>query len=71
MKFSIDVPAVEHWVAATGMPLSRRDEIIGFVARRVRQEQAFLALRDHRADDRFLLIRLGVGVFHRHAEQAQ
>ena len=40
MKFSIDVPAVEHWVAATGMPLSRRDEIIGFVARRVRQEQA-------------------------------
>lgn len=40
MKFSIDVPAVEHWVAATGTPLSRRDEIVAFVAQRVKQEQA-------------------------------
>ena len=40
MKFSIDVPEVKHWEAATGLPLSRRDEIIAFVARRVQQEQA-------------------------------
>ena len=40
LKFSIEVPAAEHWEAATGTPLSSRDEIIAFVAQRVGQEQA-------------------------------
>ena len=40
MKFSIDVPVVAHWQDATGTPLSQRDDIIAFVAQRVKQEQA-------------------------------
>jgi hypothetical protein len=40
LKFSIDVPAVDHWEAATGTPLSAREEIVAFVAQRVKQEQA-------------------------------
>jgi hypothetical protein len=40
MKFSIDVPSAEHWVAATKTPLSDRDEILKFVADEVKREQA-------------------------------
>ena len=40
MKFSIDIPAAEHWVAATGAPLSERDEIVAFVADQVKRDQA-------------------------------
>lgn len=37
---AIDIPAAEQWEAATGAPLSLRDEIVEFVAQRVQQEQA-------------------------------
>ena len=40
MKFTIDIPPVEQWEAKTGTPLSERDDIIDFVARRVKQDQA-------------------------------
>lgn len=40
MKFFIDIPPVEHWEARTGAPLSERDEILDFLARRVQQDQA-------------------------------
>lgn len=40
IKFSIEVPSAAHWEAATGAPLSSRDEIIAFVAKRVKQERA-------------------------------
>jgi len=39
-KFSIDVPAASTWEAATGAPLSERDEILLFVAQQVQREQA-------------------------------
>ncbi len=39
MKFTIDVPPPEHWENLTGEPLSKRDEIIAFVAERVQQEK--------------------------------
>jgi hypothetical protein len=39
-KFIIDVPSVAHWEAATGAPLSERDEILRFVAEQVQREQA-------------------------------
>jgi len=37
---TIYIPAIAHWEDATGAPLSLRDEIVAFVAERVRQEQA-------------------------------
>lgn len=40
LHFSIDVPAADDWERATGAPLARRDEIVAFVAERVRVEQA-------------------------------
>jgi hypothetical protein len=40
MKFFIDIPTEEHWESRTGTPLSEREEIIDFVARRVQQDQA-------------------------------
>jgi hypothetical protein len=40
MKFSIDIPAAAHWEAATGTPLSNRDEILKFVAEQVKRDQA-------------------------------
>lgn len=40
MKFSIDLPAVECWQAETATPVSQRDEIVAFVAERVKREQA-------------------------------
>jgi hypothetical protein len=40
LKCSIDVPTAQQWEAATGAPLSERDEIIAWVAERVRIEQA-------------------------------
>ncbi len=40
MKFTIDIPPVEQWEARTGAPVSERDDIIDFVARRVKQDQA-------------------------------
>lgn len=40
MKFSIDVPSAAHWEAATGVPLAEREEIVSFVAARVKQEKA-------------------------------
>lgn len=40
LHFSIDVPAEADWEQATGAPLARRDEIITFVAERVRMEKA-------------------------------
>lgn len=39
MKFAIDIPEAQHWEDVTGEPLSKRDEIIVFVAERVQQEQ--------------------------------
>jgi hypothetical protein len=36
----IDIPTKERWEAATQTPLSRLDEIVGFVASTVRREQA-------------------------------
>lgn len=40
MKCTIYVPSAEHWLAATGVPLAERDEIIAYVAQRVQREQA-------------------------------
>lgn len=40
LHFSIDVPTVEEWERATKSPLERRDEILSFVAERVRCEKA-------------------------------
>lgn len=40
LMYSIDIPTVERWEAATGTPPGRRDEIVDFVAERVRSEQA-------------------------------
>lgn len=40
IKFSIEIPSAAHWEAATGAPLASRDEIIAFVANRVKQERA-------------------------------
>jgi hypothetical protein len=40
MKFTIDIPPVEQWESRTGAPLAERDDIINFVAARVKQEQA-------------------------------
>lgn len=40
IKFSIETPSAAHWEAATGAPQSSRDEIIMFVAERVKQERA-------------------------------
>lgn len=40
LHFSIDVPAESDWERDTGVPLARRDEIVGFVAERVRIEKA-------------------------------
>lgn len=40
MKFFIDIPSEEHWESLTGAPLSDRDDIITFLAERVKQEQA-------------------------------
>jgi len=40
MKFSIDVPPAAAWEATTGVPLAERDEIVAFVAERVKREQA-------------------------------
>lgn len=40
MKVTIDIPSAERWVAATGAPLSMRDEIVAFVAESVQRDQA-------------------------------
>jgi hypothetical protein len=40
MKFTIDIPPIEQWESRTGAPLSERDDIINFLAARVKQEQA-------------------------------
>lgn len=40
IKFSIDLPVAEHWEGFTRTPLSKRDEIVAFVAERVRIEKA-------------------------------
>lgn len=40
MHFTIDVPSAEHWEGFTRTPLARRDEIVAFVAERVRIEKA-------------------------------
>jgi hypothetical protein len=40
MKFSINVPTVEAWERETGAPLTERDDIVAFVAERVRLEKA-------------------------------
>jgi hypothetical protein len=40
VKFSIEVPSAGHWEGFTRTPLARRDEIIAFVAERVRIEKA-------------------------------
>ncbi|MFT3724831.1 MAG: hypothetical protein QM773_14765 [Hyphomonadaceae bacterium] len=39
-KFSIETPSKEHWEGFTKTPLKARDEIIAFVAERVRIEKA-------------------------------
>lgn len=39
-KFYIDIPTAEQWEAQTGTPLSRREEILTFVAQTVQREQA-------------------------------
>ena len=39
-KLYINLPAEAQWAAATGTPLSERDEIVRFVAERVQQEKA-------------------------------
>ncbi len=36
----IDIPPVERWEAATGAPLSERDDIVSFVAEETRRRQA-------------------------------
>jgi hypothetical protein len=40
VKFSIEVPSAEHWEGFTRTPLARREEIIAFMAERVRIEKA-------------------------------
>lgn len=40
VKFYIELPSAEHWEGFTRTPLSKRDEIIAFVAERVRIEKA-------------------------------
>lgn len=40
MKFFIDIPTEEQWEARTGMLLSEREDIINFLADRVKEEQA-------------------------------
>ncbi len=40
VKFSIEVPSAEHWEGFTKSPLKKRDEIIEFLAERVRIEKA-------------------------------
>jgi hypothetical protein len=40
VKFSIELPSVDHWEGFTRTPLARRDEIVAFVAERVRIEKA-------------------------------
>ncbi|MEQ1784705.1 MAG: hypothetical protein ABMA14_25440 [Hyphomonadaceae bacterium] len=40
LQATIYISAAAHWEAATGAPLSLRDEIVAFVAQRVQQEQA-------------------------------
>lgn len=40
VKFSIDLPRPQHWVAQTSTPLSERDDIVDFVARETRRTQA-------------------------------
>lgn len=40
VKFSIETPAAEHWEGFTRTPLSAREEIVAFVAERVRIEKA-------------------------------
>lgn len=40
VKFSIDLPRLEQWEAATGAPLSERDDIVEFVARETQRTQA-------------------------------
>lgn len=40
VKFSIELPSAEHWEGFTRTPLSKRDEIVAFVAERVRVEKA-------------------------------
>jgi hypothetical protein len=40
IKCTIYVPAAKHWLAATGIPLDERDEIIAWVAQCVQREQA-------------------------------
>lgn len=40
VKFSIELPAAEHWEGFTKTPLKKRDEIVAFVAERVRIEKA-------------------------------
>jgi hypothetical protein len=40
LKFAIDIPTIEHWEAATGTPLSERDEIVGWLAGQVQRDQA-------------------------------
>lgn len=37
---AIDIPTADAWEAATGAPLTLREEIVSFVAERVQQEQA-------------------------------
>ncbi len=40
VKFSIEIPAAEHWEGFTRTPLSAREEVLAFVAERVRTEKA-------------------------------
>lgn len=40
VKFSIEIPTAEHWEGFTKTPLSERDEIVAFLAKRVRIEKA-------------------------------
>lgn len=40
VKFSIELPSAEHWEGFTRTPLSERDEIVAFIAERVRIEKA-------------------------------
>lgn len=40
VKFSIEIPSAEHWEGFTKTPRSARDDILAFVAERVRIEKA-------------------------------
>lgn len=40
VKFSIEIPSADHWEGFTRTPLSKRKEIVAFVAERVRIEKA-------------------------------